>query len=98
MVVDPSDYVNRIIAITGVWEPQVTAAFQALLSPGDVCVDVGANIGYFSLLAARLVGSRGHVYAVEPSSTSYDRLTKNLELNNATNVTALALRCRCRRG
>jgi FkbM family methyltransferase len=89
IVVDPSDYVNRIIAITGVWEPQVTAAFQALLSPGDACVDVGANIGYFSLLAARLVGSRGHVYAVEPSSPSYDRLTKNLELNNATNVTAL---------
>ena len=89
MLVRTEDYVGRMLALTGVWEPQVTAAFRALLARGDVCVDVGANIGYFTLLASRLVGPGGRVYALEPSPASYDRLWANLELNHADNVNAL---------
>ena len=91
MVVDTSDLIGRVLAITGTWEPQVTAAFRSLLLPGDVCIDVGANIGYFTLLASRLVGPRGHVYALEPSPASHAALGTNLDLNAITNVTALCV-------
>ena len=56
MLVRTDDSVGRVLAISGVWEPNVTAAFNRLLSPGDVCVDVGGHIGYYTLLASRLVG------------------------------------------
>jgi FkbM family methyltransferase len=69
----------------------VTAAFKSILVPGDVCVDVGANIGYFTLLASRLVGPSGHVYALEPSPEIHATLTSNLERNDVTNVTALGV-------
>jgi FkbM family methyltransferase len=89
MLVDPSDLIGRVLAISGVWEPDVTAVFYELLSPGDVCVDVGANAGYFTLLASRLVGREGHVYALEPAPESYAALRRHIELNAVDNVTAL---------
>ena len=48
-----------MLATSGVWEPHVTAVVRRFLGPGDVFVDVGANIGYFTLLGARLVGTAG---------------------------------------
>lgn len=91
MHVDTADVTGRTIAVTGVWEPHVTDAFSRLLAPGDVCIDVGAHVGYYTLLASRLVGPRGHVYAIEPASTTYAELRRNLELNEVSNVTALNL-------
>jgi FkbM family methyltransferase len=89
MRVDTAEVTGRTIAVTGEWEPHVTDVFPRLLSPGDVCIDVGAHIGYYTLLASRLVGPRGHVYAIEPASTAYAALQHNLELNEVSNVTAL---------
>lgn len=54
-------------------------------------LDVGANTGYFSLLAARLVGSEGLVIALEPSQREFQRLLANMQLNHANNVLALNL-------
>jgi FkbM family methyltransferase len=88
MLVRTDDSIGRVLAISGVWEPNVTAAFARVLSPGDVCVDVGAHIGYYTLLASRLVGASGHVYAFEPSPVNYRALRANLELNGVDNVTA----------
>jgi FkbM family methyltransferase len=82
------DSIGRVLAISGVWEPHVTAAFARSLQPDDVCVDVGAHVGYYTLLASKLVGPGGHVYAFEPSPANYRDLVANLELNGATNVTA----------
>src|SRR5262245_48280046 len=48
------------------YEPGVTDAIVTALRPGDVFVDVGANIGYFTVLAAAVVGDRGRVIAFEP--------------------------------
>jgi FkbM family methyltransferase len=87
--VETSEPMGRVLAASGLWEPHVTAAFQALLGRGDICVDVGANIGYNALLAAQLVGPEGHVYALEPSTETHESLLENLELNGARNVTAL---------
>jgi FkbM family methyltransferase len=59
----------------------------AKLEPGDLFIDVGANIGLYSILAARKVGSTGRVLAFEPSSREFARLLANLELNDARVVT-----------
>jgi FkbM family methyltransferase len=75
-----------MLATSGIWEPHVTAVIRSVLRPGDVFVDVGANIGYFTLLAARLVGSSGRVHALEPSEGTYAKLVANLELNDLANV------------
>jgi FkbM family methyltransferase len=91
MRVDTSEAMGRVLATTGVWEPQVTAVFRSSLSPGDICVDVGAYTGYFTLLAASLVGAEGRVYALEPAASTYAELVSNLELNGVSNVTALRL-------
>lgn len=88
MLVDNVDVIGRVVATSGEWEPHVTAAFRARLRAGDVCLDVGAHIGYYTLLASRLVGTRGHVYAFEPSPGVYSALRANLALNDAANVTA----------
>jgi FkbM family methyltransferase len=89
MLVRTDDSVGRVLAISGVWEPNVTAAFSRLLSPGDVCIDVGGHIGYYTLLASRLVGRDGHVYTFEPSPANYRSLSSNLARNGVANVTAL---------
>lgn len=87
--VDTGDVVGRVLTASGVWEPHVTDAFRRQLSVGDICIDIGAHIGYYTLLASKLVGAGGRVYSFEPSPTVYRALEKNLERNGATNVTAL---------
>ena len=67
-------------------EPELRELDQ-LLKPGDVFIDVGANVGLFTLKAARLVGSGGRVLALEPSSTAYAELLDNLALNTFDWVT-----------
>jgi len=59
---------------------------KSFLRPGDVFVDLGANIGLFTLIAARQVGSTGHVYAFEPCRETYERLLTNVRLNRLANV------------
>ncbi|MBI2921475.1 MAG: FkbM family methyltransferase [Planctomycetes bacterium] len=64
---------------------------QHLLRPGDRFVDVGANIGYYTLLAAALVGPSGAVEAFEPGQPALDRLRENIALNRLFNVRVHAL-------
>jgi FkbM family methyltransferase len=64
-----------------VWEPYETSLLLGLLRPGDVFVDVGANIGYFSVLAASVVGAQGAVFAFEPDPDNYRLLCANAGLN-----------------
>lgn len=73
-----SDYAAHGIRI---WEPETTKVVKELVKEGDVCVDVGASIGYFTLLFARLVGKTGKVYALEPTSNQCKYIKKNVELN-----------------
>lgn len=84
-----SDLIQRYIYAFGVWEPNLTHWLCRRLADGDVFVDIGANAGYFTLLASRLVGPSGSVLAVEPSPRSFAMLQANLAINDCANVRAL---------
>ncbi len=75
--------------ISSGWEELTTEMFQKVVKEGDIVVDLGANIGYYTLLAARLVGEKGKVYAFEPEPINYSLLLKNIELNGYDNVVAM---------
>ena len=83
------DLVCTTIYLTGLWEPLITRYIQANLARGDIFIDVGANIGYYGLLASRIVASTGRVFAIEASPTIYSRLVRNIELNDGGNITAI---------
>lgn len=75
---DLSDlYVSRI-CLNGNYEPQETSFIRANLSAGDVFIDIGANIGWFSTLAASLVGPTGHVHAFEPRDQTRSLLNRSI--------------------
>lgn len=74
-------YVSRQIREQGIWEPYETSLVLELLGPGSVFVDVGANLGYFSLIAASLVGDSGRVIAFEPDPANFKLLNASIDLN-----------------
>ena len=78
----PRDSVARALFLYGTYEICGTRLLQAFLCPGMTFVDVGANIGYYSLLAARAVGPAGAVHAFEPNEAVRPRLEENIRLNN----------------
>jgi FkbM family methyltransferase len=69
------------LLLDGEWEPHVTTALLKTLSPKMTVVDVGANVGYFTLLAARAVGAGGRVYAFEPEPRNLELLRRSVEVN-----------------
>lgn len=70
----------------GEYEPETTRLFETLLRPGMTVLDVGAHVGYYSMLAARLVGPAGHVCAFEPDPRNCGLLRRNIELNGYGNI------------
>lgn len=86
MTLDLGQFVDRTIFCTGEWEPRETALIAGLLKAGDTFVDVGANIGYFTLLAARAVGPSGRVIAIEANPRTFALLQANARLNACGNV------------
>jgi FkbM family methyltransferase len=59
---------------------------KGILRQGDVVLDIGANIGYYALLESKLVGPSGQVYAIEPVSSNYRMLARNIALNDIKNI------------
>ena len=82
------DLIQRSLYCFGVWEPTTTRFIQCRLEPGDVFIDIGANIGYHSCCASAHVGTGGRVYAFEASPSIFVQLQHNLQLNDASNVVA----------
>lgn len=72
------------IDLNRVWEPNQTHWMTQRIRPGDTVVDVGANVGYYTVLAARLVGPAGKVYAFEPDPQCVALLRKSVEVNGLT--------------
>lgn len=84
--IDPEDYLQRFVFATGTWEEETTRLTQALLRPGDSFVDVGAHVGYFSLIAADCLGGSGYVHAFEPIPQSFSLLERNVRDNRLEGV------------
>jgi FkbM family methyltransferase len=80
---------ESVMRVSGRGEPEVERAMLDLLSPGDVVFDVGANIGWYSLLASRAVGPRGSVLAFEPSLENAVLAQQNAAVNNLANITVV---------
>jgi len=74
-------FVSRRLREHGIWEPYETSLVLTLLRPGDVFIDVGANVGYFSVVAASVVGAQGAVFAFEPDPDNCRLLRANAKLN-----------------
>jgi len=87
MSIEKAQLIDSYIYFFSVWEPIITEIFRRLLCPGDVVLDVGANIGYYTLLAAGRVGSRGRVHAIEAHPGTFEKLRKNVALSALGNVT-----------
>jgi FkbM family methyltransferase len=70
----------------GIYELDKQKVFTQLVSPGSVVYDIGANVGFYTLLASVLVGDQGHVIAFEPAQRNLKFLDEHLRLNDISNV------------
>ena len=84
---NPNDMgISPSIGVLGWYELRTTELFIEILRRGSTVVDVGANVGFFTFLAARIVGPKGLVVSFEPEPTSFSLLTRSLTRNNFLNV------------
>jgi predicted methyltransferase len=94
MALDSDRRTQRMIGdeqkLSGFYEGQYSLFVAALLRPGDWVADVGAHVGYYTLLAAAIVGETGHVFAFEPAPDNLEYLSKNIGLNKLKNVSVVA--------
>ncbi len=86
MLVSPDEFIGRYLYVHGEYEGDMLPLFGAIVRPGDRVLDIGANLGYFTLLASRLARVEGEVHAFEASRSTFDRLAANLALNSLHNV------------
>jgi FkbM family methyltransferase len=82
----------------GTWEPDEAQFLRAVITPGDVVVDIGANVGYFTLLGAHATGDAGTVIAVEPQVHNAELLRANVWRHGLVNVQILPAAAGAERG
>jgi FkbM family methyltransferase len=84
-----NDALGRKLVVEKWFEPRVREKLRQHVRPGATVLDVGANIGYYTVQAATLVGPHGRVVAFEPQPSMRQELAANLALNRITNVTIM---------
>lgn len=89
--VGSNDELLKSLFLTGFFEPNEILLLDRLLRPGMSFVDVGANLGMYTLFAAKKVGEKGAVLAIEPSSREFQKLRANVELNRLSRVRLLQM-------
>jgi len=85
MFLDKKDCLR--LSVHGVYEELETKTINENIKEGDTVLDIGANIGYYTLIFARLVGKSGKVFAFEPDPENFSILERNIKINNYKNVT-----------
>jgi len=80
------DGIAQQLMFRGTYEKYTTILFKRFVGEGMNVIDIGANIGYYTLLAAKLVGDEGKVFAFEPEPRNYALLLRNIELNGYKNI------------
>lgn len=98
MVVDVRDYAHRNAFLFGVYEEEVSRLLHRVATPGWTVLDVGANAGYFSLLAADVGGPGSQVVAFEPNPRMRELLQQSLALNPAGQIELVPAACGDRSG
>jgi FkbM family methyltransferase len=94
-LIDPaSDFGNRLLR-EGTYEPGLLSAMRAVLQPGDAFIDVGANEGWFSILAANAVGPTGLVLAIEPQARLWPVIEAHIQRNDAAKLAVRQCRFAC---
>ncbi len=76
------------IEVNGCYEPHVQLVISKFLKAGDICIDIGANIGVHSILMSKIVGEMGHVFCYEASPSNHAYLKNNLSINSCENVSS----------
>ncbi|MDX1951698.1 MAG: FkbM family methyltransferase [Verrucomicrobiota bacterium] len=82
---------EREIYYTGNYEVGTLSVFRAVLRPGDVFIDIGANIGLMTLTGARAVGPKGQVFAFEANPTTFHILQENIQKNKLINIRSMCV-------
>ena len=85
----PNDHIDRTLLIYGEYENNLIELMEKILSKGDSFLDIGANIGYFTLIASNIVEKEGTVYSFEASNDTFKKLDRNVSLNKQKNVKLL---------
>jgi FkbM family methyltransferase len=93
MLLRIEDMTQETILLEDGWDPLLTELTRTSLSPGAVFIDVGANAGYFSLIAAKCVGKSGKVLAIEPNPSVAQQLRGNVKRSNLSNVIVEQVAC-----
>ncbi|WP_051504366.1 FkbM family methyltransferase [Sphingomonas jaspsi] len=88
---DVRDMIQATIIHLGSWEPRLSAILPCLIDEGDVVADVGANIGYYTLLFSKAVGPDGKVVAIEALPRLAERIRGHIALNGAANIEVQAV-------
>jgi FkbM family methyltransferase len=81
---------SRPSYLLGTAEPEIVQFFVEHVRPGDTVFDLGANVGYFTLIAAALAGPTGKIVAYEPIPANVEALRRNVQINKLTNVEVVA--------
>jgi FkbM family methyltransferase len=89
MFYDNDAYIGRSLNTSGTYSEEEILLWQQIVRPGDVVVEVGANIGAHTIWFAKAVGRDGKVFAIEPQRQMYQMLVGNLALNEITNANAM---------
>ena len=82
----PRGKVSRELTLYGVFEKDETELIKNIIHEGDVVVDIGGNIGYYTLILSNIVGKRGKVFSFEPGLENFSILEKNIMANNLQNT------------
>lgn len=91
MIVPVEQDHGMVLYLKGIYEPAVTKFIKFFLQPGMTFVDVGACLGYYSLLATQIVGESGRVVAFEPNTANWKYLYQNYKLNGLDTMSILKL-------
>ena len=83
------DWIQQHIYFTGTYEANEILFIEKNLQPGNTFIDIGANIGLFSITASAIVGDNGKVLSFEPFATNYNAFLNNINLNKIKNITAI---------
>ena len=77
----------------GIYEWHKQQVLKKMVRPNNIVFDIGANVGFYTLLASSIVGNKGHVYAFEPLPRNIEYLNKHLKINTVNNVSIIEAAC-----